>query len=117
MNFISSVALVILGTLIGAFGALSLKLASARNATGNLKMFLSREFILGGLLYFLSTVPFLIAVKFGDVTILYPFVATSYIWVIIVSKFFLSEKINIWKTFGILFIIVGVILTSFGRTS
>ena len=112
MNFISAVLLVILGTLIGAFGALFLKFAANKKT----KIFLTWEFLLGGILYFLSTVPFLIAVKFADVTNLYPFVATSYIWVVIISKIILKENINIWKTAGILFIMCGVILTGLGRT-
>ncbi len=116
MSYLAAASLVVFGSVIGAFGALLFKLAANKGLQTGKAMFLTIEFISGGFLYFISTIPFLIAIKFADITSLYPLVATSYIWVIVISKFFLNEKINLWKIAGILFIIMGVIFTGLGKT-
>ncbi len=114
MNLAIAIGLVVLGTIIGAFGALMLKLGSGRFSFNPIKFFKNWKILLGCLLYFLSTIPFIIALKFADLSVLYPFVATSYIWVAILSVYALKEKMNAWKWAGITAIIVGVIFIGLG---
>ena len=47
--------------------------------------------------------------KGGEVTILYPIFSTSFIWVILISKYILGEPVSAYKWFGILLIITGII--------
>ena len=54
------------------------------------------------------------ALKHGEVSMLYPIIATSYIWVSIGSSIFFNEIINIWKWAGVFLIVVGVIVISYG---
>jgi len=68
------------------------------------------ENILGFFLYGVSAVLFLFALRQSNLSVLYPVVATSYIWVALFSKFFLHEEFGVFKWFGIFFIILGVFI-------
>ena len=112
--FISFV-LVLLATIMGAFGSLFLKIGSSSVKSKNPLLlirliFKNKSLFVGFLLYGASTVPFLIALKFSELSIVYPLVSLSYIWVILLSKHFLKEKINKEKLIGIFLIILGVVL-------
>ena len=65
-------------------------------------------------MYALGTVLFIPALKGGDLSILYPFVALTYIWVSLLSVKFLGEKMNFMKWMGISLIIVGVSFIGIG---
>ena len=48
------------------------------------------------------------------ISVLYPIIATSYIWVALLSTFFFAEVMNLYKWIGIFFIISGVVFVSMG---
>ena len=111
------IALVLLGTFIGAFGALFLKKGSQtltlnfKKIKFNLKFILKiLQLFLGLFLYGLATVPFIIAIKGAELSILYPIVSASYIWVALLSIIFLKEKMNRFKWAGIFIIIIGIVI-------
>lgn len=116
MSTAGAIGLVILGTLIGSWGALLFKMASGQFSFHPLRIITNWRLILGGSFYVISTVPFLIAVKHEDVSLLYPFVSTSYIWVVLLSLIFLKEKMNFWKWAGILLILLGVSFIGLGKS-
>ncbi|MGV8118710.1 MAG: EamA family transporter [Candidatus Xenobiia bacterium LiM19] len=116
MSTIAAIGLVILGTLIGSWGALLFKKASVEFSFNPLKIIKNWKLLLGGFLYFASTIPFIIAIKYGELSLLYPFVSVSYIWVALLSMFFLKEKMNRWTWSGIFLIIAGVCLIGMGRS-
>lgn len=104
------IGLVILGTIIGAFGALLLKMGS-QNFTLNIKKLITNYKLFFGLvLYAISTIPFIIAIKNSQLSLLYPIVSASYIWVALLSIKFLKEKMNKFKWLGIFIIIIGIIV-------
>ena len=70
--------------------------------------------LIGAFLYGIGTILFIPALKHGELSVLYPFVSTSYIWVSILSMSFLGEKMNREKWLGIALIIVGVTLIGLG---
>ena len=105
-----TILLVIFGTLIGAVGALYFKLASKKLEFKFIKLLTNWELYVAVFLYLLSSVFFIYALKFGELSILYPIVSASYIWVTLLSIKYLKEKMNIWKWSGIIAIIIGVIL-------
>ena len=70
--------------------------------------------ISGFLLYGVSTVLFILALRGGELSILYPTVATVYAWIALFSIKFLNEKMNKWKILGIALIIIGVTLIGLG---
>ena len=109
-----AIGLVISATLIGAFGPILLKKASSKKLS-NIRELSTNYSLLGGVaLYGLGTLLFIPALKGGDLSVLYPFVALSYVWVSLLSVKFLGEKMNKFKWAGIALIIMGVSLIGFG---
>lgn len=109
-----AIGLVILATLVGAFGPILLKKASARRLS-KLNSLITNYNLFGGVsLYAIGTLLFIPALKGGELSVLYPFVALTYIWVSLLSVKFLGEKMNKVKWLGITFIIIGVSFIGFG---
>lgn len=57
----------------------------------------------------------IVALRFGDLSVLYPLSSTTYIWVTLLSKYKLKENINFFKILGIGSIIFGVYLIGLSR--
>jgi len=109
-----AIALVILATFVGAFGPILLKKASAKRLS-KLSSLMTNYHLFGGVaLYAIGTLLFIPALKGGDLSVLYPFVALAYIWVSLLSVKFLGEKMNLLKWFGIILIIIGVTFIGVG---
>ena len=108
------ISLTILGTIIGSFGALFFKYTSRHVSKNILKILKKPTLYIGGALYGLSALIFVFALKFGDLSILYPVVSLSYIWIALLSIYFLKEKMNLLKWSGIALIIIGVIFVGLG---
>lgn len=110
----AAIALVIFGTFLGSVGALMLKKGSGQRPEGLAGLLRNYSLILGFVLYGLSTIPFLIALKFGPISVLYPFTSLSYVWTIFLSMRYLNEKMNPWKWAGIALVLLGVSLIGTG---
>lgn len=109
-----AIGLVISATIIGAFGPILLKKASAKKLS-SIKSLSTNYHLFGGVaLYAIGTMLFIPALKGGELSVLYPFVALAYVWVSLLSVKFLGEKMNKLKWFGIVLIIVGVSLIGIG---
>jgi len=71
--------------------------------------------IFGLILYLLGAILLIIALKNGELSVLYPIVATSYIWVSLLSpKFFPTDSINLMKWIGVFIIVTGVSFVGIG---
>ncbi|MBT5022146.1 EamA family transporter [Candidatus Woesearchaeota archaeon] len=57
----------------------------------------------------------LTAFKFGELSVLYPFIALQYVWSSIFSVKYLGEKMNKMKWAGVVVIILSVVLIGFGN--
>lgn len=68
--------------------------------------------IIGMILYILGAVFMIVALRGGEVTVLYPIVATSYVWVSLMAVIFFNESMNVLKWLGVAVIIIGIILIS-----
>lgn len=68
----------------------------------------------GFALYALGAVILVIALKYGELSVLYPFIALSFIWVFLFSIFLLEEKIFFVNWAGLVLIILGVSLIGRG---
>jgi uncharacterized membrane protein len=109
-----AIGLVISATFVGAFGPILLKKASAKRLS-NIKSLMSNYHLFGGVgLYAVGTILFIPALKGGDLSVLYPFVALSYVWISLLSVKFLGEKMNMTKWIGIALIIGGVSFIGIG---
>lgn len=109
MTELWAIVIVISAAVLGAFGQLCFKIGSDK-LVFKIKQLITNTFLmLGVVLYGIATVMFVIALKGGELSVLYPLIATSYIWTVILARKYLGENINIAKIIGILFIITGAI--------
>ena len=87
----------------------------ARSLQFDLMSLITNYYLIIGLaLYAIGAVILIIALKGGELSVLYPLIATSYIWVSILSVYFLNEFMNIFKWIGVLIIFLGVSFVSYG---
>jgi len=105
-----AVILTVIVTVIGAFGALLLKLGSKKLSFYPIKLIKNYKLIFGFFLYGISTTLFIIALKGGELSVLFPLISLGYIWVSLISTKFLGERMNIFKWVGIALIVLGVSL-------
>lgn len=71
-------------------------------------------FMVGLSCYGLSTGLLVLALRYGELSVLYPIIALTYVWVSILSVFLLGETMNPYKIAGLAVIVIGV--TVLGRT-
>ena len=62
----------------------------------------------GYCLYGLSTVLLVLALRDGELSILYPVISLTYVWVTILSVVIFEESLNPFKLLGIAVIVLGV---------
>ncbi len=106
-----------LAAFIGSIGQLEFK-QGANNLQFDIKLLLTNYHLIAGLVvYALSTVLYIYALNKENLSILYPIIATSYIWTLIFSKIFLKEPVGLTSWAGVFFILLGVTLiaTQAGR--
>lgn len=111
---ITSIIMVLCACLVGSFGPILLKKATKKLKLNIKSVITNRELIFGVLLYGVATIIFIPALKHGELSVLYPFVATTYVWVCLFSMKFLKERMNVWKWLGIISIIIGVSFIGLG---
>ena len=66
------------------------------------------------MLYIVGGILIIVALRGGEVSVLYPIIATSYIWVSFLSIYFLGEVMNAYKWLGVISIIAGIALIGYG---
>jgi len=66
------------------------------------------NFIFGFFLYGCGYVISMPALKYGEISILYPFVSLAYVWVALFSNLLLHEEMNSSQWIGIVCIMIGV---------
>jgi uncharacterized membrane protein len=109
-----SIALVLIGSVMGAIGAIMFKKSSEKFSLSISGLFKNRNLIIGIIIYGLSVVIFVPALRGGELSVLYPIVSTSYIWTALLSVRFLGERMNNYKWLGIILIIIGISFIGIG---
>lgn len=101
--------LVFLCTILGAAAQILIK-AGATHLTGPglLPMITNWQIMAGYSLYGLSTVVLIFALRDGELSLLYPVIALTYVWVTIASFLIFKETISAFKLLGIATIVAGV---------
>lgn len=106
--------LVLFTTLLTSSAQLLWKKGSAALAF-SISGILTNYWILAGiLLYAVGGILIIISLRGGEVSVLYPIIATSYIWVSLLSVKFLGESMNAFKWMGIIAIIAGIVSIGYG---
>ena len=106
--------LVLFTTLLTSSAQLFYKFGSATVSLNLLELFTNYYLIGGLLLYAVGGTLMIVSFRGGEVSVLYPIIATSYIWVSFLSMFFLGETMNEFKWFGVVIIIAGIALIGYG---
>ena len=109
-----AIGLMVLCTAFTSMAQVFYKLGAARLEFDLFALITNLPLITGMVLYILGAVIMIIAFKGGEVSVLYPVVATSYIWVSLMSVYFFNESLNLFKLMGIFVIITGVVFISLG---
>lgn len=97
----SSIVLVIIFTIFTTIAQMCMKLGAM---DGYFNMFVFFAFFFYGV----GTLIFIIALRNGELSVLYPFISLGFIWVFIVSVILFNESISLQKIFGLCCIISGV---------
>lgn len=108
-----AILLVLFCTVLGAAAQLLLKMGSQGVDTSSLlniawSMATNLPLISGLALYGLSMVLFVHALRNEQLSLLYPLISLTYIWVTAVSIVFLNESVSFWKIAGVIVIVAGV---------
>jgi drug/metabolite transporter (DMT)-like permease len=109
-----AVFLVLLAAFVGAFGSIYLKKASHRLEFSIRGLIGNSDLIKGAVFYGSSTVIYVIGIKGGELSVLFPLVSTGYIWVCFLSRRYLGERMTRLRWAGIGCIVVGVTLIGLG---
>jgi len=111
-----AVGLVLLSSVVGSFGPIYLKRAADVFSPHPLKVLTNWNLWKGFSFYAFGTAVFIPALRGGDLSVLYPLISISYVFVSLYSIKFLGEKMNRFKWAGIACIIIGVSLIGVGSS-
>jgi multidrug transporter EmrE-like cation transporter len=105
------VALVFGCTILGAAAQILMKTGANQLAAHGLAGVLSNLPLLAGYcLYGLSTLLLVLALRDGELSLLYPVIALTYVWVTILSRVIFHDQLTISKLSGIAIIVAGVVV-------
>lgn len=101
-------------TVLNAVAQLLFKLASRHLVLTPVGLATNVPLIAGCACYGLFTIAMVLALREGELSMLYPIIALSYVWVTLLSYFLLKETPNLYKDMGIVTIVVGVAILGRG---
>jgi len=107
---IEAIFLVVISSLTGAFGGFLFKRASSDIIFSISKLIKNYKLIIGFFLFALSAVIYIVALTQGELNVLYPISALTYVWSSLIARRYLNEEINFYKWVGITLIIFAAIL-------
>lgn len=104
-----SIALVLLCTFFGAIGQILIKFGANTLPNGHpVTMLTNLPLMAGYSLYGISAVLLVLALRDGELSILYPVISLTYVWVTFLSVLFFKETLHPFKVLGVLTIVAGV---------
>jgi uncharacterized membrane protein len=96
-------------TLLGAGAQVLIKTGANALPHPSVAQMITSPYLLSGYsLYGLSTVLLVLALKHGQLSLLYPVISLTYVWVTILSVMVFHEVMNPLKLAGIVLIVAGV---------
>ena len=110
----SCIILMLTGTFISSVSQIILKKAAEKEYSSKLAEYLNAPVIIAYLIFFGATLCAVFAYRGVELSIGPLFEATGYIWVAILGRIFLKEKISLKKGLGLLVIIGGILIASLG---
>jgi multidrug transporter EmrE-like cation transporter len=109
-----SISLVLGCTVLGAAAQILMKFGANALTPGIIGIITNVPLMTGYCLYGISTVLLVLALRDGELSILYPVIALTYVWVTVLSVFVFHDTMNVWKVLGVTTIVCGVTLLGAG---
>jgi len=106
--------LVLTASLIGSFGSVFLKAGAGKLNQGLRYLVLNPRLAAGVVLFVGSSIPYILALKRGELSVLYPMVSLGYVWTLFWSRLFFGEPITRHKILGLTLILLGITLVGLG---
>ena len=114
----TSIGLVLLCTIIGAAAQVLMRMGAVGIENSSLIGSITNWPLLGGYLCLAANTGLLIlALRDGQLSVLYPIIALTYVWVTILSPMFFGDVINGFKVAGVALIVLGVSCIGVGSRS
>ena len=111
----SSMLLVMLASFIGSFGAVFLKSGATKLKMDWRTLAYNWRLAAGVCSFLLSSVFFVMGVRQGELTILYPMNSLGYLWTLLWSRLFFGEPLTRNKFLGLGMILIGVAFLGLGN--
>ena len=111
-----AMGMVLFCTLLTSTAQLFYKYGAATLQFNIISIITNVNLLMGLLLYAVGGTILILSFRGGEVSVLYPIIATSYIWVSFLSIYFLNESMNIFKWLGVFTIMAGMILIGYGSS-
>src|SRR5690242_17045977 len=102
------VLLVFSCTVLGALAQLLIKTGTVSIGSDLMSIVTNVPLIVGYSLYGVNTLLMVLALKDGEMSMLYPIIALTYVWATLLSYTVLGEPSNMYKKRGIVTIVIGV---------
>jgi drug/metabolite transporter (DMT)-like permease len=104
----TSILLVFSCTILGAAAQLLIKTGMSHFSPHLMALVTNLPLIAGYTLYGINTLMMVLALKNGEMSLLYPIIALTYVWTTLLSYTLLGEPSNMYKNAGIITIVMGV---------
>ncbi len=102
-----AIALVLVSTLVTSAGNALLKL-------GSQSLSLSQPFnttlAIGVVLYGLSALMFILALRGGELSVIYPIYGLNFVWISLIALFLFDEPMPLLKWIGIIVVMAGIVM-------
>jgi multidrug transporter EmrE-like cation transporter len=113
---LSSMALVATGAFVGSFGAAFLKAGATRLTFTLAAVIRNWRLALGVFFFCASSFFFVLGLREGELSVLYPMVSLGYIWTLLWSRLFFGERMTATKFTGLGLILLGVVMVGLGTS-
>jgi len=103
-----AILLVFSCTVLGAAAQILMKIGMSHFVPEVAAIVTNVPLIAGYVLYGINTLMLVLALREGELSMLYPIIALTYVWVTLLSYLLLGEPANLYKNLGIVTIVIGV---------
>ena len=112
---VSSMLWVLLSSFVGSFGAVFLKSGAGRLERNLRSLIVNWRLAAGVFAFLVSSYFFVLGVRQGELSVLYPMVSLGYIWTLVWSRLFFSEPLTRNKFAGLGLILLGIAFLGMGN--
>ncbi|MEM4711041.1 MAG: hypothetical protein QXL18_03780 [Candidatus Woesearchaeota archaeon] len=109
----SAIILVIICTIFTSTGQILMKIGTTKTSS-IIEIITNIPLILGFTSYGIGAILLIISLKYGELSLVYPFIALSFIWVSIASIYIFNENVSLINWAGLTAIIFGVSMIGYG---